>query len=154
MLLGVRCFVILSAFGLVWCLLAVIDNVRFFWCSLQRLPHGLHQYFDANGSSTWVLPRRGMKAWPLEIVNHQFREGWDSFREAHELQVDYKLIQRCEHKWIFYTIIYLIEMVGNLCFLGRVQIHTGKICIFVWVSTLISYDNGHSRVVYKPLASS
>ncbi|KAF7152354.1 hypothetical protein RHSIM_Rhsim01G0171000 [Rhododendron simsii] len=73
---------------------------------LLRLPRGLRRYFDANGSSTWVLLRHGLKAWPVEIVNHEFREVWESFRAAHDLHVDYKLILACEHKWIFLTIMF------------------------------------------------
>lgn len=42
----------------------------------------------------------------MEVVNHEFREGWDSFREAHKLGVDCKLILACECKWIFQTIMF------------------------------------------------
>ncbi|KAG5528449.1 hypothetical protein RHGRI_029210 [Rhododendron griersonianum] len=72
----------------------------------ERLPCLLREYFDANGSSTWILLRHGSRAWPVEVVNHEFHEGWDSFREAHKLEVEYKLILACERKWIFKTIMF------------------------------------------------
>ncbi|KAG5521842.1 hypothetical protein RHGRI_034165 [Rhododendron griersonianum] len=64
----------------------------------ERLPRSLYQHFHSDGSSTWVLLRHGLKAWPVEIVNHEFRKGWDDFRQAHQLEVDHKLILACERK--------------------------------------------------------
>lgn len=42
----------------------------------------------------------------MEIVNGEFRDGWEIFRSAHGLGIDYKLILACEHRWIFNTIMF------------------------------------------------
>ncbi|KAI8539754.1 hypothetical protein RHMOL_Rhmol09G0207500 [Rhododendron molle] len=72
----------------------------------ERLPCSLHQHFPANRSGTWILLKHGLKAWPIEIVDHEFRKGWDVFHRAHMLQADHKLILACERKWIFHTVIF------------------------------------------------
>lgn len=77
-----------------------------FFGAPQRLPRLLRQYFDADGSSSWILLKHGSRAWPVEVVNYQFRNGWDIFRSAHGLGVDYKLTLACEHRWIFHTIMF------------------------------------------------
>ncbi|XP_058192837.1 uncharacterized protein LOC131310057 [Rhododendron vialii] len=41
----------------------------------ERLPCALCQHFRADGSSTWVLLRHGLKAWPVEIVSPEFHKG-------------------------------------------------------------------------------
>ncbi|KAG5556984.1 hypothetical protein RHGRI_007288 [Rhododendron griersonianum] len=35
----------------------------------KRLPRSLHEHFKADGSSSWVILRLGLKAWPVEIVD-------------------------------------------------------------------------------------
>lgn len=70
------------------------------------MPRSLRQHFEADGSSTWVILRHGLKAWPVEIVDHGFRNGWDVFRQAHGLQENHKIVFGCERKWVFHTIMF------------------------------------------------
>ncbi|KAI8551832.1 hypothetical protein RHMOL_Rhmol06G0217400 [Rhododendron molle] len=72
----------------------------------KRLPHSLQQHFKADGSSTWVILRHGLKAWSIEIVNHEFRNGWDVLRDAHGLKKEHKIVFACERKWVFHTIMF------------------------------------------------
>ncbi|KAG5536842.1 hypothetical protein RHGRI_024319 [Rhododendron griersonianum] len=46
---------------------------------VERLPRALWQHFPSDGLSTWVLLKHGSKAWPVEVVNCEFRKGWDDF---------------------------------------------------------------------------
>lgn len=47
-----------------------------------------------------------MKAWSVQIVNHEFRNGWDVFHEAHGLKKKHKVVFACELKWVFHTIMF------------------------------------------------
>ncbi|KAI8567947.1 hypothetical protein RHMOL_Rhmol02G0160700 [Rhododendron molle] len=73
--------------------------------SCQKLPNGLRACFPADGASTWIILRHGFRAWPVEVINFEFREGWDTFRDDHALRPEFKLIMSCERKWIFHTTI-------------------------------------------------
>ncbi|KAG5543599.1 hypothetical protein RHGRI_016370 [Rhododendron griersonianum] len=73
---------------------------------VERLPRALWQHFPSDGLSTWVLLRHGSKAWPVEVVNCEFRKGWDDFCQAHELQFEHKLILACERKWVFHAVMF------------------------------------------------
>ncbi|KAF7129346.1 hypothetical protein RHSIM_Rhsim10G0059000 [Rhododendron simsii] len=59
----------------------------------------------ADGTSTWIVLRHGFRAWPVEIINFEFCEGWDTFCKVHALHVEFKVIMSCERKWIFHTAI-------------------------------------------------
>ncbi|KAI8562223.1 hypothetical protein RHMOL_Rhmol03G0018000 [Rhododendron molle] len=72
----------------------------------KLLPRSLRQQFKADGSSTWFILRHGLKAWSVEIVNHEFRNGWDMFRDAHSLKLDHEVVFECECKWVFHTIMF------------------------------------------------
>ncbi|KAI8572241.1 hypothetical protein RHMOL_Rhmol01G0182500 [Rhododendron molle] len=74
--------------------------------SPQSLPHLLLQYLHADGSTTWILLRHGSRVWPVEVINHRFGDGWDTFRSVHGLGVDYRIILAWEHKWIFHSIMF------------------------------------------------
>lgn len=76
------------------------------WFSFQKLPIGLRKYFPANGASTWIVLRHGFRAWPVEVVNFEFREGWDTFRQVHHLKTGFKVTMSCERKWIFHTAVF------------------------------------------------
>ncbi|XP_058198693.1 uncharacterized protein LOC131314204 [Rhododendron vialii] len=82
-----------------------ISRIFLFPLSL-RLPRSLCQYFRADGSGTWVILRHGLKAWSVQVVNQEFRNGWDDFREAHGLKADHKIVFGCERKWVFHTIMF------------------------------------------------
>ncbi|KAG5565708.1 hypothetical protein RHGRI_001578 [Rhododendron griersonianum] len=64
--------------------------------SAQKLPNGLCAYFPANGESTWIVLRHGFRAWPVEVINFEFGEGWDNFRDIHALRPEFKLVMSCE----------------------------------------------------------
>lgn len=54
----------------------------------QRLPRLLRQYFSVDGLSTWILLKHGSQVWPVEVVNHEFRNGWivssnDDWQDVH-----------------------------------------------------------------------
>ncbi|KAI8568727.1 hypothetical protein RHMOL_Rhmol02G0223300 [Rhododendron molle] len=72
----------------------------------ERLPRALQWYFPADGSSTWILLRHGKKAWPVEIVGHEFCKKWDEFHQAHQLEVDRRIVFSCERKWIFHVTMF------------------------------------------------
>ncbi|XP_058217257.1 uncharacterized protein LOC131328317 [Rhododendron vialii] len=72
----------------------------------ERLPRALCQYFPADGSSAWVVLRHGKKAWSVEIVSHEFRRNWNEFHQAHQLEVDHRIVFSCERKWIFHTAMF------------------------------------------------
>ncbi|XP_058190177.1 uncharacterized protein LOC131307591 [Rhododendron vialii] len=74
--------------------------------SAQKLPKGLRAYFPADGASTWIVLRHGFRAWPVEVIDFEFRKGWDTFREVHALCAEFKVIMSCERKWIFHTAIF------------------------------------------------
>ncbi|XP_058190176.1 uncharacterized protein LOC131307590 isoform X2 [Rhododendron vialii] len=72
---------------------------------VQRLPQALWQYFLPHGSTKWILVAHGYRVWPVEVVDRQFCDGWDRFRDVHKLKAGYKVIFACERRWIFHTII-------------------------------------------------
>ncbi|KAG5540522.1 hypothetical protein RHGRI_020663 [Rhododendron griersonianum] len=74
--------------------------------SSQKLPIALRKYFPGNGASTWIILRHGFRAWPVEVVNFEFHEGWDAFREVHHLNTEFKVTMSYERKWIFHTALF------------------------------------------------
>ncbi|KAI8549554.1 hypothetical protein RHMOL_Rhmol06G0033700 [Rhododendron molle] len=74
--------------------------------SAQALPNDLRNYFPGGGVSTWILIRHGFRVWPIEVVNFQFGEGWDTFSETHNLKFGIKITMPCQRKWIFHTAIF------------------------------------------------
>ncbi|KAI8531347.1 hypothetical protein RHMOL_Rhmol11G0129500 [Rhododendron molle] len=60
--------------------------------SCQKLPNGLRACFPADGASTWIIHRHGFRAWLVEVINFEFCEGWDTFRDDHALRPEFKLI--------------------------------------------------------------
>lgn len=72
----------------------------------QKLPIAFRKYFPGNGASTWIVLRHGFRAWPVEVVDFELHEGWDTFREVHHLATEFKVAMSCECKWIFHTALF------------------------------------------------
>lgn len=104
---------------------SISHNIRsLFHSSFQASPNGLCNYFPGGGVSTWILIRHGFRAWPIEVVNFQFGESWDTFSETHNLKSGFK--SPCDVNESGFSILQsLKKVVKNLFTGGLVQICSG-----------------------------
>jgi len=66
-----------------------------------RMPLGLAQAFQGQGVGKWILLKHGNKSWSVFVCDSEFTRGWGDFCDAHDLQVNYKVVIGCERRWVF-----------------------------------------------------
>lgn len=73
--------------------------------TLTTIPIGFRNTFNGDNQTIWILLKHGKKAWPVQVINNVFFTGWASFRKAHALRPNFRLVFATERKWIFNVFI-------------------------------------------------
>ncbi|KAH7857669.1 hypothetical protein Vadar_015224 [Vaccinium darrowii] len=83
-----RCWYVLEAFGPEF-------------TGPTRIPLGLAHVFQGQGVGKWILLKHGNKTWSVFVCDNEFTRGWEEFYDAHDLQINYKVVIGCERRWVF-----------------------------------------------------